>query len=98
MTEAYWIAHVTVTDHEAYKGYQAVAPEAFDKYGAVFLARGGKAEALEGAPFERHVVIRFDNYAAALECYNSPEYSAARAKRKGACEAQIVIVEGLETA
>ncbi|WP_274960702.1 DUF1330 domain-containing protein, partial [Lentibacter algarum] len=53
--------------------------------------------ALEGAPFERHVVIRFDNYAAALECYNSPEYSAARAKRKGACEAQIVIVEGLET-
>ncbi|WP_438981769.1 DUF1330 domain-containing protein, partial [Lentibacter sp.] len=29
---------------------------------------------------------------------NSPEYSAARAKRKGACEAQIVIVEGLETA
>jgi uncharacterized protein (DUF1330 family) len=97
MTEAYWIAHVTVTDPEAYKGYQAVAPAAFVKYGAAFLARGGQAETLEGAPFERHVVIRFDSYDAALACYNSPEYAAARAERKGACTAQIVIVEGLET-
>lgn len=97
MAEAYWIAHVTVTNAEAYKGYQAVAPAAFAKYGAVFLARGGQAETLEGAPFERHVVIRFESYAAALACYNSPEYAAARGERTGACEAQIVIVEGLES-
>ncbi|WP_298803190.1 DUF1330 domain-containing protein [uncultured Lentibacter sp.] len=96
MTEAYWIAHVTVTDPEAYKGYQAVAPAAFAKYGAVFLARGGTADTPEGKAYERHVVIRFESYAAARACYHSPEYAAARAARAGACDAHIVIVEGLE--
>ena len=38
---AYWIAHVTVTDPEAYQGYQALAPAAFAAHGARFLARGG---------------------------------------------------------
>ena len=38
---AYWIAHVTVTDPEAYAGYQALAPAAFAAHGARFLARGG---------------------------------------------------------
>ncbi|WP_346429644.1 DUF1330 domain-containing protein [Paracoccus sp. DMF-8] len=38
---AYWIAHVTVHDPAAYAGYQALAPKAFAKFGAEFLARGG---------------------------------------------------------
>lgn len=92
---AYWIAHVTVTDPAAYKGYQALAPAAFAAHGARFLAQGGAAEVLEGPALERHVVIEFPDLATARACYASPEYSAARACRAAACIAHVVIVEGL---
>jgi uncharacterized protein (DUF1330 family) len=46
----------------------------------------------------RHVVIAFPSYAAALACYRSPEYQAARARRDGACIAHVVITEGLPPA
>ena len=93
---AYWIAHVTVTDPEAYQGYQALAPAAFAAHGARFLARGGAHEVLEGPMLDRHVVIEFPSLAAARACYHSPEYQAARARREAAAVAHVVIVEGLE--
>ena len=92
---AYWIAHVTVTDPEAYQGYQALAPAAFAAHGARFLARGGAHEVLEGPVLDRHVVIEFPPLAAARACYQSAEYQAARARREGAAVAHVVIVEGL---
>lgn len=95
MARAYWIAHVTVTDPEAYVGYQAIAPAAFQKYGAKFLARGGEAEALEGESWQRHVVIEFDSLEAARACYHSEEYERARSLRQNACVASITIVEGM---
>ena len=95
---AYWIAHVTVTDPEAYKGYQALAPAAFAAHGARFLARGGAHEVLEGPELDRHVVIAFPSLAAAHACYHSAEYQAARARRDGAATAHVVIVEGLPDA
>ena len=94
MAKAYWIAHVTVTNPEAYAGYQAVAPAAFQQHGAKFLARGGEAETLEGESWQRHVVIEFDSLQQARDCYTSPEYKKARGLRAGACEASITIVEG----
>lgn len=88
--KAYWIAHVTVTDPEAYAGYQALAPA------ARFLARGGAHEVMEGPSLDRHVVIEFPSLQAAKACYASPEYQAARGRRDGAATAHVVIVEGLE--
>lgn len=93
--KGYWIAHVTVTDPAAYAGYQALAPAAFALHGARFLARGGSSEVLEGPELARHVVIEFPSLQAARDCYASPEYQAARARRAGACIAHVVIVEGL---
>ncbi|EBA14627.1 hypothetical protein RSK20926_07748 [Roseobacter sp. SK209-2-6] len=95
MPKAYWIAHVTITDPQAYAGYQAVAPAAFQAHGAKFLARGVEAETLEGDPWQRHVVIEFGSMEEARACYQSPEYVEARSKRVGACEASITLVEGL---
>ena len=94
--KAYWIAHVTVTDPEAYTGYHALAPAAFAAHGARFLARGGAHEVLEGPVLDRHVVIEFPSLAAARACYQSAEYQAAKARRDGAAVAHVVIVEGLE--
>lgn len=95
---AYWIAHVTVTDRARYTGYMGLAPAAFAKYGATFLARGGESETFEGEGYERQVVIRFPDLDAARACYHSPEYSAARAEREGACVAHVSIVAGVDEA
>ena len=92
--KGYWIANVTITDPEAYKGYQAAAPAAFAKYGARFLARG-EAEVLEGEPWQRRVIIEFDSMEQARACYASSEYASAREKRAGACVADIALIEGL---
>ena len=97
MTEApkaYWIANVTVTDPDAYQGYQAIAPQAFAKFGARFLARG-EAETLEGTDWQRRVIIEFDSMQSAQACYESEEYRAAREERAGACTADIALIEGL---
>ncbi|MCG5072521.1 DUF1330 domain-containing protein [Paraburkholderia tagetis] len=92
---AFWIAHVKVLDAAKYKDYTDIAPQAFKKFGAVFLARGGVSQVLEGESFERHVVIQFADMQTALACYHSPEYQAAKQKRDGHCIAQVAIVEGL---
>lgn len=96
MPKGYWIAHVTVTKPERYQEYVAASRAAFTRFGAKMLARGGQCAGLEGNHRARNVVIEFESYQAALDCYASPEYQAAKAKRKGAGEADIVIVEGVE--
>ncbi|MBY8974868.1 DUF1330 domain-containing protein [Rhodobacteraceae bacterium NNCM2] len=99
MTKGYWIAHVTVTDAEKYPDYVTGARTAFEKYGATFLARGGKWTDCEGGMGrERHVLIEFPTYQAALDCYNSAEYQAAREHRLGAGEATVIVTEGFAAA
>jgi uncharacterized protein (DUF1330 family) len=95
MPKGYWIAHVTVTDAEQYQHYASGTREAFQKYGASILARGGRFEQMEGEGRPRNVVIEFPSLQAAIDCYNSPEYQAAKAKRQGAGIAEIVLVEGV---
>ena len=96
MAKGYWIAHVDVSDPEGYKNYQAANAAAFRKYGAVFLVRGGASEQPEGKIRSRHVILEFKDYATALACYRSPEYTAAKAERQGKGEIDLVIVEGYD--
>lgn len=96
MAKGYWIAHVDVHDPERYKDYVATAAPAFQRYGARFLARGGAVTPLEGEPRGRNVIIEFPSVQAAVDCYNSPEYQAAKAIRQSVSEAEMVIVEGAE--
>jgi uncharacterized protein (DUF1330 family) len=98
MPKGYWIVRGNVTDPEAYKAYVAANAEAFRKFGARFLARGGKFEVVEGEGRSRNVVIEFNDYATALACYHSPEYAAAKALRMGAASIDIVVIEGYEGA
>ena len=94
MPKGYWIAHVTVTNPDQYALYAGATGEPFAKYGARILARGGAYKALEGTDRPRNVVLEFPSMQAALDCYNSPEYQAARQNRIGAGVADITIVEG----
>lgn len=96
MAKGYWVAFADISDPEGYKAYVAANAKAFRKFGGRFLARGGAYEAPEGKPRTRTVVIEFPTYAAALECYRSPEYAEAMAFRKGKAVMDLSIVEGYE--
>ena len=50
---------------------------------------------MEGTARGRNVVIEFDSVETAKACYNSPEYTAARAIRQKHADAEMVIVEGV---
>ena len=95
MPKAYWIARVDVEDAEAYKSYVAAAVPAFAKFGARMLARGGRIETLEGVSRARNVVIEFASMQDALDCYHSPEYTAARAIRQSVSKGELLLVEGV---
>lgn len=97
MAKGYWVGHVEVSDPEGFKSYIEAAAPVFERYGARFLARGGRAEEIEnGLGRSRHVVYEFPSYEAALSCYRSDAYQRAKAHRDGAGQVSITIVEGLE--
>ncbi|WP_050528200.1 DUF1330 domain-containing protein [Pseudorhodobacter aquimaris] len=96
MPTALWIAHVDVTDPEAYGKYAALAGPAIAAHGGVFLARAGRYVQLEGNDRPRNVVARFPSLEAGVACYNSAEYQAALAHAKGASTRDLMVVEEAE--
>ena len=96
MSKGYWIGRVDVDDPDAYKTYVAANAAPFAEYGARFLVRGGQFENPEGSARSRNVVIEFPTYEAALACYHSPGYQAAKALRDPVSTGDIVIVEGYD--
>ncbi len=96
MSKAYWVAHADVRDPDIYARYREANAAAFSKYGARFLIRGGAQEQMEGHCRARTVVIEFPSLQAARDCFNSPEYQAAKDIRDPVSEADLVIVEGYE--
>ncbi len=94
MAKGYWIARVDVNDPDGYPQYVATAKPAFERFGAAFLARGGKSNAIEGPGRARNVIIEFPSYQDAVDCYNSPEYQEAVKVRQKVADGEIVIVEG----
>lgn len=92
---AYWLARARIVDPVEYKKYTDQVPDIIAKYGGKVLARGGAYKVLEGdVNFERHVVIEFPTLEQAEACFDSPEYRAAAAFRRGGAGInELVIVE-----
>ena len=95
MKKGYWIAMVDITDPENFKAYIGAYDVAFAKYGGRFLASSGSAAFPEGFAATRTVIVEFDSYQKALDCYHSPEYREALAVRRASSTAHLAIVEGL---
>ncbi len=92
---AYFVAEVEVTNPGGYEPYRALAGASIAQYGGRFIARGGKAELLEGSPEpQRVVIVEFADAAAARRWYNSPEYQAALPLRLANSRGRALIVEG----
>jgi uncharacterized protein (DUF1330 family) len=96
MAKGYWVARVDVHNTDAYKNYVAANGTAFAKFGGRFLVRGGQFQAVDGSSRSRNVVIEFPSYEAAMACWNSPEYKAAKAKQEGGAEIDLIIIEGYD--
>jgi uncharacterized protein (DUF1330 family) len=94
--KGYWIGHIDVSDPEGYKAYLAANQAPFGEFGARFLVRAGTRVVPEGQVRGRSVVIEFPSYDAALACYRSPGYQAAKKLRDDNSTADIVIVEGYD--
>lgn len=92
---AYVIGEIDVTDPAAYDEYRGQVLATVRQHGGRFLARGGRAEALEGsAPPRRVVVLEFPSYEQALKWYRSPEYRPLIALRQKASRGRLLLVEG----
>ena len=96
MAKAYWIAHIDISDPDAYGKYIEANAVPFAKYGARFLVRGGDYEVVEGETRNKQVVLEFADYETAMACYKSPEYQAAIELRADVSVGDLVIVDGYD--
>lgn len=95
MPKGYIIGHITVTDPEAYKEYIERDTPILERLGATFVVRGGQSQVMEGETHQRHVVIEFPTYEAALAAYNDPDYQEVALIRQRTAESTILVVEGV---
>ena len=91
---AYVIGEIEVTNPAVYDDYRKQVLATVTKYGGRFLARGGKAEALEGAAPKRVVVLEFPSYEQALKWYRSAEYAPLITLRQKGSKGRLLLVEG----
>ena len=93
---AYAIANVRITDPDRFPQYSAGVSQTVERYGGRYLARGGKAEMLEG-DWEPHrlVILEFESMGRLREWYDSPEYAPLKRLRDEVAVTEFVVVEGL---
>lgn len=96
MPKGYIIAHITVRDPEAYKEYVEKDTPILERLGGLFIVRGGRSEVVEGETLQRHVVIAFPSYEAALAAYHDPDYQKVADIRRRTADSVIVVVEGTD--
>lgn len=93
---AYVILNIDVTDPARYPEYVRAAGATVEQYGGRYLARGGRAEALEGAVAPRRVVVlEFPSYERAKAWWESAEYRGPKQIRQSAARSDTILVEGV---
>ena len=93
---AYIIADIEITDPDRYTGYTKTVGATVAQYGGRFLARGGRAEKLDGAREPgRIVVIEFPSVERARAWWDSDEYRGLKAIRRSASVGELIMVEGV---
>jgi uncharacterized protein (DUF1330 family) len=96
MARGYWVALVDVSAPESYKVYVAGIQDVFRKFGGRYVIRGGRSEVMEGKVRSRLITVEFADYATALACYRSPEYTEVKKLRQHCATADLVVVEGYD--
>lgn len=93
--KAYVIAQIDVQDPVRYADYVKLTPGTIEPFGGRFIARGGRAEKLEGdIAVNRVVVLEFPSYQQAKDWYESDGYRIAMAIRRSSSKGSLILVEG----
>ena len=93
---AYVIVNIEVHDPERYKEYVAGAPSSLARFGGKYLARGGRAQTLEGTwEPKRVVLLEFVTYENALAWWNSEGYEGLKALRQAVTSTEMMLIEGV---
>ncbi len=93
---AYIVLDIDVTDATRYPDYAKAAGPTVEQFGGRYLARGGRAEALEGSVDPKRVVIlEFPTYERAQAWWTSAEYREPKLIRQSAARSDTLIVDGV---
>ena len=96
---AYVISELEVLDPVAIETYRTLAAKSIAQYGGRYLVRGGAADAAEGGPPPKTlIVVEFPSMARLREWYASPEYAEALKHRRTALDRRLIFVEGVVVA
>ncbi len=93
---AYLISEVDVHDAAGFEAYRTIAARAIAQYGGRYLVRGGAAEAIEGGPPPKNIIVaEFPSMEVLRQWYASPEYAEALKFRRTALDRRLIFIEGV---
>jgi uncharacterized protein (DUF1330 family) len=93
---AYLIVSIEITDPERYAEYVRAVPHTLERFKGKYLARGGRAEKLEGEwEPKRTVLVEFETAEDAKAWWASDEYREAKAIRHAAARTNMILVQGV---
>ena len=95
MSKGYWVVRAKVNDADEYSKYIQIATNIIEKYDGRFLIRGGDQIEYEESGYERTVVVEFNSFEDALDCYNSHEYQSALGFVKNSAKRYVSVVKGI---
>ena len=93
---AYLISEVDVHDAAGFEAYRTIAAKAIAQYSGRYLVRGGAAEAIEGGPPPKNIIVaEFPSMEVLRQWYASPEYAEALKFRWTALDRRLIFIEGV---
>ena len=95
MSKGYWVVRANIGEAEEYSKYVQLATDIIAKYNGHFLIRGGDQVEFEESGFERTVVVEFNSFEDALECYKSTDYQSALKFVNNSSKRYVSIVKGV---
>ena len=95
MLKGYWVVRANINNQDEYYKYVEKASEIVKKNSGTFLVRGGKQKEHEIKGYKRTVIVEFDSYQHAIDCYNSEEYQSALKHVEVSANRIFTVVEGV---
>jgi len=93
---AYVIVDIRVNDSSGFEEYKKLVPASIAAFGGKYLARGGRAEMLEGGwDPERIVILEFPTLERAREWWASEAYRQPKAMRQRCATTRMIVVESV---
>ena len=93
---AYVIVEIRVTDPAKFEEYKKLVPPTIAAFGGKYLARGRRAEMLEGGwDPERVVILEFPTLERAREWWASEAYRRPKEMRQLSATTRMIVVESV---